>query len=141
MQAHSRYREVQVQTATPGDLLISLYDGLFRFLDGAIVCFERDQRARGMEFCSKAHAIVSELYIALDHPVAPELCGRLSGIYNFAMSRIASAQRTGNPVLLHEAKQALGPLREGFKLAVPKAALERASTRRAAPLAASAISR
>ena len=33
--AAARYAQVRDSTSTPGDLLLALYDGLFRFLNGA----------------------------------------------------------------------------------------------------------
>lgn len=122
--AAQRYNQVRASTVTPGELLLALYDGLFRFLNGAKICFENNEPARGRELVSKARAIVSELMMALDYKVAPELCQNLGAIYDFALSRLSDANRDGKTVHLDECIRALTPLREAWQLAVPKAIAE-----------------
>ena len=122
--AAQRYNQVRASTSTPGELLLALYDGLFRFLNGAKVCFENKQDARGRELVSKARAIVSELLLALDHKVAPELCANLSAVYDFALSRLSDANREAKAAPLDDVIRAMTPLREAWQLAVPKAIAE-----------------
>lgn len=122
--AVDRYKQVRNQTLTPGELLLALYDGLFRFLNGAKVCFEGGQMPRGRELLCKAHAVVSELYLALDHKLNPDLCANLASVYDFSMTRITEANRHGNPALIQEVLRVLSPLREAWQLAVPKAVIE-----------------
>jgi len=95
--AAARYTQNRNSTATPGELLLALYDGIFRFLNGAKVCIQNKQLPRARELLSKAYAIVSELTIALDHGVAPELCGQLDGLYSFCMDKIQLATRFNWP--------------------------------------------
>lgn len=80
--------------------------------------------ARGREFIGKAHAIVSELMVALDHNASPELCGNLASIYDFSLGRFNDANRQGTVEPIREAIRALTPLREAWQLAVPKARAE-----------------
>jgi flagellar secretion chaperone FliS len=127
--AASRYQQVRATTSTPGELLLALYDGLFRFLNGARICLERKERPRAGELLSKSYAIISELYIALDHSVAPELCAQLEGIYGFCMDKITFANIHGKPEAVAEVIKVLTPLREAWKVAVPQAAQEAAAAR------------
>lgn len=122
--AANRYTQIRNATATPGELLLALYDGLFRFMNGAQVCFEKKELIRARELLSKAHAILSELYIALDHNIAPELCQNLEGVYGFAMDRLMSASRKGDLQGIQDAIRVLTPLREAWQLAVPQAQRE-----------------
>lgn len=122
--AAERYRQVRSNTSTPGELLLALYDGMFRFMNSARLCFENKQNARGREFVGKAHAIISELMVALDHNVSPELCGNLASIYDFALARLNDANRHATIEPIEDAIRALTPLREAWKLAVPKARAE-----------------
>jgi flagellar protein FliS len=101
-----------------------LYDGLFRFLNGAKACFENQQAPRGRELVGKAHAVVSELLLALDHTAAPELCANLAAVYDFALSRLSDANREARPKPIDDVLRALTPLREAWALAVPKATAE-----------------
>ena len=122
--AAARYTQNRNSTATPGELLLALYDGLFRFLNGAKVCIQNKQLPRARELLSKAYAIVSELTIALDHGVAPELCGQLDGLYSFCMDKIQLASRKADTAPIEETLRVLTPLREAWTLAVPKAIQE-----------------
>jgi flagellar protein FliS len=122
--AVARYKEVEVKTSTPGELLLALYDGLFRFLLGAKHGLENGQRPRASELISKSHAIISELFLALDHKQSPELCERLASVYDFCMSRLTEANMTGSAVKVDEVIRVLTPLREAWRIAVPKAHAE-----------------
>jgi flagellar secretion chaperone FliS len=116
-----RYRQIQATTSTPGELLLALYDGLFRFLKSAKLCFENKQSAKAREFLSKAHAILSELYIALDYSQAPELCGQLESIYSYCMDLVVQCNIKTQPALIDDILRALTPLKEAWTLAVPEA--------------------
>src|ERR1041384_5146884 len=91
--AAARYTEIRNATSTPGELLLALYDGMFRFLNGAKACFDNQQAPRGRELVGKARAIISELLLALDHTAAPELCANLAALYDFSLSRLSEANR------------------------------------------------
>lgn len=127
--AANRYTQIRDATASPGELLLTLYDGLFRFLNGAKVAIERKDLRVARELISKAYAITSELYIALDHGVSPELCQQLEGVYGFAMDRMMIASRKGELQPLEEAIRVLTPLREAWQVAVPQAQRELAEKR------------
>lgn len=122
--AANRYTQIRNATATPGELLLALYDGLFRFMNGAKLCIEKKEMLRARELISKAHAILSELYIALDHGAAPELCQNLEGVYGFAMDRLTFASRKADVQGIEDAIRVLAPLREAWKVAVPQAQRE-----------------
>jgi flagellar protein FliS len=122
--AAQRYSQVRMTTSTPGDLLLALYDGLFRFLNQAKVCLQAKQMARGRELLSKSYAILSELYIALDHSLFPELCANLEALYGFAMDRVMLASRRGQTEPIDEVVRVLTPLREAWQVAVPQALRE-----------------
>jgi flagellar protein FliS len=124
--AAQRYNQVRANTSTPGELLLALYDGLFRFLNSARLCFENKEQARGRELISKARAVVSELLMALDHAAAPELCANLAAVYDFALAKMSDANRDAQPKHVDEVLRALTPLREAWALAVPKAMAEAA---------------
>jgi flagellar protein FliS len=122
--AAQRYSQVRMTTSTPGELLLALYDGLFRFLNGAKVCMQNKQTARVRELLSKSYAILSELYIALDHSIFPELCANLEALYGFCMDRVMLASRKGSIEAIDEVVRVLTPLREAWQVAVPQAVRE-----------------
>ena|SRR5688572_16543093 len=125
--AADRYKQVRFNTSSPGELLLALYDGLFRFLNGARACFEAKHDARAREQISKAHAIVSELLLALDYNASPELCANLAALYDFVLFRLSEANRNRDVNAIDDAIRVLVPLREAWQLAVPAAAAEAAA--------------
>jgi flagellar secretion chaperone FliS len=129
--AAQRYSQVRMTTSTPGELLLALYDGLFRFLNGAKICLERKEQARARELLSKSYAILSELYIALDHSVYPELCANLEALYGFAMDRCQQASRKALVEPIDEVIRVLTPLREAWQQAVPMAVREQHEAQKA----------
>lgn len=122
--AAQRYSQVRMTTSTPGDLLLALYDGLFRYLNQAKVCVQANQMARGRELLSNCYAILSELYIALDHSMAPDLCANLEALYGFCMDRVMLASRKALVEPIDEVVRVLTPLREAWHIAVPQAIRE-----------------
>ncbi|HEX2730639.1 MAG TPA: flagellar export chaperone FliS [Polyangiaceae bacterium] len=122
--AVAQYRKVQVQTISQGELLLALYDGLFRFLNEAKDCLDKGDANRARTLNSKSYAILSELSIALDPEIAPELCANLQALYSFCMDRIRGANRSGTSQPLAEVIRVLTPLREAWQIAVPQAMKE-----------------
>lgn len=116
------YQQVQISTSSPGEILVALYDGLFRFLTVAKHHMEHGKRAAAGEAMSRAYAILSELYATLDHEQYPELVENLSRLYDFSMARITHANLKGDPKALDDVIRVLTPIREGFTMAVKKAA-------------------
>jgi flagellar protein FliS len=123
-QAARRYEQVQATTSSPGEVLLALYDGLFRFLRGAELCFQNKQLAKGRELLSKSHAIISELLLALDHNKSPELCAQLESIYDYCMGHIVQANLKTDVQMISEVIRVLTPLREAWNVAVPEAMRE-----------------
>ena len=122
--AVQRYKTVIRSTSTPGELLLALYGGLFRFLRGAKFCFEKGEKLKGREFVSKAFAIVAELDAALDHEAAPELCQNLSALYAFSADRLRTGARNAASKDIDDVIRVLTPLHEAWQVAVPAAVRE-----------------
>jgi flagellar protein FliS len=130
-QAARRYEQVQATTSSPGEILLALYDGLFRFLRGAEICFQNKQLVKGRELLSKSHAIVSELLLALDHGKSPELCAQLESIYDYCMGTIVQANIKTDVQLISDVIRVLTPLREAWVQAVPEALRQSGTMRNA----------
>ncbi len=116
--ASLRYKSVQVKTASPGDLLVLLYEGLFRFLGEAAGAMRRDDRAVAGERLDRSLGILGELAAGLRHDVAPDLCENLLGLYMFSMDHLVQANLRQEPERIEDVMRILTPLREAWKLAV-----------------------
>jgi len=95
-----RYRENQLLTASPGQILVALHDGAIRFAEQAkLAILAGDATAKG-QAVGRALAIISELNSTLDHERAPDLCARLQRLYNYMAERlsVASLQMQTEPI-------------------------------------------
>jgi flagellar secretion chaperone FliS len=114
----SQYKNVQIQTADRGNILIALYDGLFRFLIVAKHGLTNKKRGQAGEALSRAHAIISELCSTLDRSKFPELCENLTRLYQFSMARLTHANIHNDPAPIDEVMRVLTPIRDAFTQAV-----------------------
>jgi flagellar protein FliS len=116
--ALARYHVVRIETASPGDVLIQLYDGAIRFLKDAIDAMNSNDMARKANALKKAHAIVSEFQATLDHDRAPELCGQLDSLYDYTLLQITQGTLHRDPKPLASAVTVLTNLRDGWAQAI-----------------------
>ncbi len=116
--ALNRYKNVQVKTSSPGEILVMLYDGVFRFLGEARTCMQAGDRTRAAERISRSHAILQHLLFGLNHEVAPELCQNLQNLYLFCMRQIVEANIQQKPENIDNALTVLQPLREAWTTVV-----------------------
>lgn len=110
----ARYKSVQVQTCTPGQLVVMLFDGAMRFTTEAASAMAAKDRARAGERISKAHRVLEELASTLDASAAPELAETLGGLYLFCMRELVKANIAQDPKLLADVVEILRPVRDGF---------------------------
>jgi flagellar protein FliS len=107
-QAAQNYLRTKVLTATPEQLQLMLYDGALTFLEQAKLALEKKNYEQSYYGISKAQKIITELTASLKHDVAPDLCSKLAGLYNFVYRKLVEAN------VQHETKsldEALGILR------------------------------
>ena len=108
------YRESSVLTASPGQLVVMLYDGAARFLRQAEIATEEGAWSHAGDRISRAEAIVDELLLTLDVERGGEIARNLQGIYVFCKKLLIEAriQRTTEP--LRQTAKLLAELRDGF---------------------------
>jgi flagellar protein FliS len=119
------YKNASVNTASPGKLLIMLYDGLIRFLEQAKEAITAGQVETAHNKLIRCQDIVLELRSTLDHEKAPELCDNLAALYTFMYSKLVDANRTKDISHLSEIAPMIKELRDAFALAERQATLER----------------
>lgn len=112
--AASRYRGVQVATASPAQIVAMLYGGIIRFTSEADDAMGKNDRARAGERIGKAMAIVDELASTLDGNQAPELANNLMSLYDFCKRRMLEANLNQDRKALADVIAAVLPLKEAF---------------------------
>ena len=86
------YRRVATQTATPGQLILQLYDGAVRFLEAALAGFAHDDpvefNATINSNVQRAQEIIRELSISLNVEAGGEFAWTLRRLYDYFDRRL-----------------------------------------------------
>jgi flagellar protein FliS len=109
------YRQTEVQSRSPLELVVLLYDGALRFLTSAVAAFERNDIPARREATARLLAIVSELQATLDVERGGDIAAHLDELYRYLTRRIVDATTTRSPEPLHEVRRLLEPLRDAWQ--------------------------
>lgn len=121
----SRYKGIQVATASPAQIVTMLYDGILRFVVEARAALDGEDRARVGERLERAQAILDELSNTLDKSHAPELCDNLLGLYMFCKHRLTVANLERKSQGMDDVIRVLTPLREAWATIAANAGVSR----------------
>ncbi|WP_020619543.1 flagellar export chaperone FliS [Paenibacillus daejeonensis] len=107
LQQRNKYLETTIQTASPAQLLIMLYDGAIRACRAGIAAIGDNQVAEANTQIQKAQQIINEFIITLDQssPLAPGLMQ----LYDYFKTRLTEANMTKTAA---PAEEVLGHLME-----------------------------
>jgi flagellar protein FliS len=108
------YLQTQVQSRTPLELVVMLYDGAIRFTTEARAAIVVRDVARRGNAVSRAMAILSELQSTLDLEKGGEIAVNLDKLYTFVRDRLVDASVKQDVRPLDEALKVLTTLREGW---------------------------
>ena len=113
-QGLNAYRRTEVQSRTPLELVVMLYDGALRFAAVAYDAILRgDLRAR-RDATSRLLAIVAELQNTLDLERGGEVAASLDGLYDYMSRRVLEATSRNDAAPLEEVRRLLETLRESW---------------------------
>jgi flagellar protein FliS len=107
------YLTQSIMTATPGRLVVMLYDGAIRFFFQAAAAMREDVRATALERLDRGEAIVDHLLATLDMS-AGQIAERLEGIYVFCKGLLLEARREQDPGKVDLVRGYLSELRESW---------------------------
>ena len=114
--SHAAYRRGEVLAATPGQLVVMLYDGARRFLRQSISAMNAGEVERAHTTLRYAERIVSHLDGTLDYDQG-DLPQRLHMIYVFCLAQLGAARIARDPAKVEEVSRLLGELREAWSQA------------------------
>lgn len=112
----NKYQESSVQTATPGQLVILLYDGAIRFTRSAIEEVEQKRFETANQFFFKAQSIIHELIASLDSNA--DFSKNLYVIYEYILHQLIQANLKKSAEPAREVLQYLQELRDSWRQAV-----------------------
>jgi len=91
----NKYQRTSVQTASPGQILILLYEGAVKNVKKATEFLERgDLAGKGLHI-GKAHDIINELTNTLNFEVGGDIARNLERLYNFMIEQLVKANLEG----------------------------------------------
>jgi flagellar secretion chaperone FliS len=111
--ARQAYAESAILTASPGRLVVMLYDGAIRSLRQSAAAMRGGDRERARTCMRKAEAIIDELNGSLDMSVG-ELPDRLRSIYHFCKRHLIHANVMEDAAAIDTVVGLLADLRESW---------------------------
>ncbi|MBC7331534.1 MAG: flagellar export chaperone FliS [Synergistetes bacterium] len=133
MNIYEQYRQTQVQTAKPEQLLLMLYDGAIGFLKRAKVAIEERNIEEAHTFLVKTQDIIVELMVSLNMEVG-ELALNLFRLYEYMHHRLVEANINKDTKPIDEVLRMLQDLRDTWDMAIKKMREEKVETPATKPL-------
>lgn len=112
--APKNYQQNAVLTATPGKLVVMLYDGAGRFLRQAAAAMRDGELPRCHTALQRAQAIITELLVTLDHERGGEIASSLQGLYLFCNRHLIEARTERDAEKIDTVVELLGELRDAW---------------------------
>jgi flagellar secretion chaperone FliS len=112
-QGLQQYQTGAVQTASPGQLVVMLYDGFLRFAAQAQDALERDDIGSAAVPLTKAQAIITELRVSLDMSQGV-IASNLASLYIYVTERLSEGRIKKDPSQIVEARKVMADLREAW---------------------------
>jgi len=108
------YRRQSVNSASPLQLVIMLYDGAMRFMDRAAAAIQAKDLEAQNHNLQRAQRIITELISCLDMKQGGEVAQNLLGLYSYVYSELIEANLEDDAVRIQNATRVLSELREGW---------------------------
>ena len=118
--AYAAYSNSKIQTASPAELTLLLYEGAIKFANIALVAVEKKDIEKAHNNIMKVENIIIEFQSTLDHkyPVAKDF----DAVYNYLMQRLQEANLKKDPEILKEVLGQLRTMRDTWKEVMEKTA-------------------
>jgi flagellar protein FliS len=112
--AAKAYLKTQVNTVSPGKLLILLYEAAIKFLNQSKEKMaEKDYAAKGI-LISKAIDVISELDESLNAQKGGQIAENLHGLYFYCNTRLLQANMSMDPKIIDEVLNILESIKSAF---------------------------
>lgn len=108
------YIQTQIQSRSPLELVVMLYDGGLRFLQQTIDAMQRGDLVAKRDSLSRAMAIVAELHGMLDLEQGGEVAASLDSLYTYMMERLTTANQKRDPAPVAEVMRLMTGLRDAW---------------------------
>jgi flagellar protein FliS len=109
------YQTTQITTASPGKILLMLYEGAIKFVRIARVRLEEGNLSEKGKYISKTIDILSEFINTLDHETGGQLAADLENLYLFMIDKLIEANAKNSSEAILVVDKILCTLYEGWK--------------------------
>ena len=113
---YQAYQSNAVNTASPGELTLMLYNGCLKFIKAARVAMESKQIQARHENLLKAQNIINELRSTLNMDVA--ISKNMMAMYEYIYARLVEANTKNDPAILDEVTELVTEFRDTWKQAI-----------------------
>lgn len=113
--AYSAYRRSEIETLSPRDLLVKMFECLDRLDEQAAMAMQNGQIELSTRACQRMRDIVFELQATLNFEVGGEIADRLDALYRFLIVEITEANLRKDAKRLRQLQRVIRPLLEGWK--------------------------
>lgn len=111
--AAQAYGARKVETASPAELTLMLYDGAIKFCNIAMGAIENKDYEKANKNIQKARNIIVELQTTLDHKY--KVAEDFDIIYDYIFRKLVDANMKKDPVILEEALNQIRDMRDAWK--------------------------
>lgn len=110
---YTAYQQNSVNTATPGELTLMLYNGCLKFIRLASQSIENDDMERKNENLIKAQNIIQELNFTLNRNI--EISASMGAMYDYMYRRLVQANIKNDTGMLAEVEGYVTDFRDAWK--------------------------
>lgn len=123
LRGYQHYREQAINTMTPGELLLTVYDELVKRLTLAELALSKEDYPAFEAAVDRSTEIVRYLDETLDRKY--EISAQLARLYDFFCYELSRVKSGRNKTELERVKHMASDLRESFRAAEKKASADR----------------
>ncbi|MDD6445120.1 MAG: flagellar export chaperone FliS [Lachnospiraceae bacterium] len=110
---YAAYNNSKIQTASPAELTLLLYEGAIKFANIALTAMENKDIQKAHTNVMKTERIIIEFQSTLDHkyPVAKDF----DAVYDYLIKRLRDANIKKDPEIMKEVLEHLRTMRDTWK--------------------------
>lgn len=118
------YRQTHVQSSSPLELVVLLYDGLLKHLIATREAVDRHDLIAKRDHLSRTFAILGELQSTLNMVDGGDIAVSLDALYTYLTGRLSDFNINGDRSALDEVERLVTPLRDAWaEIATPRPAV------------------
>ena len=116
---YQKYQQSQVETSSPAKLLLMLYDGALKSIQGARMGMMEKDSEKANDHLTRAQDIIFELMNSLNMEQG-EVAQNLFLLYDYMIQQLVQSNIHKDPQILSQVESLLKDLKEAWKEAILK---------------------